>query len=104
MVRLTRKINGKYETDPHISPDSFFDKLGQLEDIEETIEIDLLTVFKAVKNGFYDIEGNFYEPYDFSIDLESKCLRETFCDYMKSKSFGFCEYGKTWFLTKEETK
>lgn len=29
------------------------DKLGQLEDIESEIGIDLITLFKALKNGFY---------------------------------------------------
>ena len=104
MKRLTYKNNGKYEPAAYNLGEPILTKLGQLEDVEETIEMDLLTVFKAVMNGFYDAQGNFYEPYDFLIDLESKCLRETFEDYMKSKSFGLWEYGKTWFLTKEELK
>ena len=40
MKRLTCKNNGKYTLDPHISPDSFFDKLGQLEDLLEKYGIE----------------------------------------------------------------
>lgn len=77
-------------------------KLGQFEDIEEDFEIDLIKLFKAVQNGFYDNEGNYYEPYDYLIDLDSSCLRENFEEYIKAKTFSFEDYGQTWALTKEE--
>ena len=56
MNRLTKKkqdgsyvvINGEfYNVGEHI------DKLGQLEDIEKELGIDLITLFKALKNGIY---------------------------------------------------
>ena len=71
-------------------------------DIEKELGIDLITLFKAVKNGFYDNEENYYKPYDYLIDLESSCLRENFEDYIKAKTFRFEDYGKTWSLTREE--
>lgn len=63
------------------------DKLGQLEDIEEELGIDLITLFKALKDGYWYKEDNeiiFEEP-------NGEGLREMLCGY-----------GKTWALTKEE--
>ena len=109
-MRLTEKtINGSYDLTQTAKEDlkqSLYtqveQKLDQLEDIEDELGIDLIILFKAIRNGFYDNEGNYYQSYDYSIDIEGNCLRETFEDYMNSKSFYFQDYGKTWVLTKEE--
>ena len=76
-------------------------KLGQLEDIEEELGIDLITLFKAIKNGIYKKDedlcfeatlrmhnGEYYlcQPYD------DRLLHVV---YLK-------DYGKTWALAKEE--
>ena len=77
-------------------------KLCQLEDIEEELGIDLITLFKALKNGIYKkgehnicfdtklrfMKNEFYlaQPFD-----------ENYQYIVKTK-----DYGKTWALTKEE--
>ena len=78
-------------------------KLGQLEDIEEELGIDLITLFKALKQGYI------YYP----IDCPNDCYKYKIeCLYMKPRihlyiadGVGGCymeDYGKTWVLTKEE--
>lgn len=76
--------------------------IGELLKLEDELGIDLITLFKAIKDGFYDNKGNYYQSYDYSIELGSNCLKETFEDYMNGKAFNFEDYGKTWALTKEE--
>lgn len=59
--RLTYKVDYDYEgqygancaysTSYNLS--SVYDKLGQLEDIEEEVGVDLVTLFKALKDGIY---------------------------------------------------
>ena len=77
-------------------------KLGQLEDIEEELGIDLITLFKALKNGVYYK----YKPYgyDYKISKCRKCVltgnRTLIVDRHTYKYL--CDYGKTWALTKEE--
>jgi len=78
-------------------------KLGQLEDIEEELGIDLITLFKALKNGAYDLNCSnkprhcsgmsiqYYNNEWYLEHIESGC----FCERLK-------DYGKTWALTKEE--
>lgn len=77
------------------------DKLSQLEDIEDELGIDLITLFKAFYRGFYytgyekikhttnrtkivwdEGKPKIWSDYNFSNDLKN--------------------YGKTWALTKEE--
>lgn len=77
-------------------------KLGQLEDIEDELGIDLLKLFNALENGFYR-----YRPTAINnvicfiakpkVNMKQKCF--TYGSYGKSY---FKDYGKTWALTKEE--
>lgn len=75
-------------------------KLGQLEDIEEELGIDLVTLFKALKNGIVlakslievDVDLNDIRFGELSYSLNSE---DTYYIYLK-------DYGKTWALTKEE--
>ena len=64
-MRLTKKQNTKLYPYIYSGIDDTFEgtpinKLGQLEDIEEELGIDLVTLFKALKNGFYfkDYQNN----------------------------------------------
>ena len=103
-----------------ITDDMIFNKLGQLEDIEEENGIDLITLFKALKDGFYikyndkivhifpdkHITINFWYktinvfiPPKFFID----CKKGT--DYLSEtidEEYWFKDYGITWAITKEE--
>ena len=107
-MRLTDK-NNKYEhlefADPYwrnISVVDVFNKLADLEDIEDELGIDLITLFKAIKNGIYT------KPYDLShinfgrlgaIDYQRKRFRS---QRVGGNYYKFKDYGKTWALTKEE--
>ena len=85
-----------------------WNKLGQLEDIEDELGIDLITLFKAIKNGvFYYSEGiqltkgivyiisNYLGTYNDKLSY-------SFLTYNEKQQLFFADYGKTWALTKEE--
>lgn len=111
-MRETKKlINGDYVIDTYVSLNEPFktpiNKLGQLEDIEEELGIDLATLFKALKNGIYEkFEDGEYVKFNglcmpikshkLKLNVNKKCL-ERGNDY-----FYFKDYGKTWALTREE--
>ena len=131
MIRLTKKNNGtgswtqfgdKYLPAHNIKHKQCVNKLGQLEDIEEENGLDLITLFKALKDGFYikyndkivhifpdkHITINFWHktinvfiPPKFFID----CKKGT--DYLSEtidEEYWFKDYGKTFALTREELK
>lgn len=117
MSRLTKKNkNGfvpKYERE---TKENYYDlvcKLGRLEDIEDNIGVDLLTLFKALTNGIYIKFGNkkitgtecythsyilprhiYEDEKGWVIDLTIE-LDMNHCLYLK-------DYGKTWALTIKE--
>lgn len=112
-MRLTYDKNG---TEPKIYDCDFLDnskciqKLGQLEDIEQELGIDLITLFKALKEPAYVVVNDkIVETYcghigeecktiDFEIDgKDYKNLYDIETFYVLTK-----EYGKTWALTREE--
>ena len=108
VMRLTKKDKMARYGYKYIAPNRFdnfgegCNKLGQLEDIEEELGIDLIILLKAVKNGIwvkhpYSID---YEPFRIDYWKDYKTNEEgMFICGMKIKN-----YGKTWALTKEELK
>ena len=78
-------------------------KLGKLEDVEEELGIDLITLFKALKNGVYSNHYAYAGEEIHKIDVELQKRHYGFC---VSGGFGeghnLKDYGKTWALTKEE--
>ena len=77
------------------------EKLCQLEDIEEELGIDLITLFKAQTEGFYvktvcGIFSVLLSEWRFNL-IKKEIHRITFSDH-----YYFKDYGKTWALTKEE--
>lgn len=107
-MRLTYKDNrvvGGYNA---VDCDEFacVGKLGQLEDIEDELGIDLITLFKALKNGIWIKHplGQVYKVqarlYDLMIDSFSEKLK--WCFLANSMLIDFKDYGVTWALTKEE--
>ena len=124
MNRLTKKNNiGYFPIFEHETKGKYYDlvhKLGQLEDIEEENGLDLITLFKALKDGFYikyndkivhilpdkHITINFWYktinvfiPPKFFIDCKKGA------DYLSKtidEEYWFNDYGKTWALTREE--
>ena len=106
-MRLTRKDHkpriSNYE---YVNVKEMAKKLGQLEDIEEELGIDLLTYFKIksaksvyVKELDNDTSEMLVRPSKESIDVCYKgFVNIPECD----SSLQFKDYGKTWALTKEE--
>lgn len=77
-------------------------KLGQLEDIEEELGIDLVTLFKALKDGIF-VDGHSEREYVF-LDVNEKelfTINDFECTYFAAS---LRQYGKFWALTKEELK
>lgn len=68
-------------------------KYKKLKDIEEKLGINLITLFKGLKDGIYGKVGNKIEhilaPH-FSFHLKKICI------------YKIKDYGKTWALTSEE--
>lgn len=72
------------------------DKLGQLEDIEEELGIDLITLFKALKNGIYTKDNDLLTFPCLSIKGNILFTLPSF------RTFELKDYGKTWVLDKKE--
>ena len=117
MNRLTRKIKGYYSVDLRTclpmeyeqieNSNACVDKLGKLEDIEEELGIDLITLFKALKKGVY-------VKYDSDFGMTGKpnikivkdnatgvCYRDKKW-YIQEADTLIKDYGKDWALTREE--
>lgn len=124
--RLTRKINDRYfcaKQADEFDGSEFIEanqKLGQLEDIEERIGIDLIIIFKALKNGIWVKRENKIEKIEITTNLRLvlDCNGSTdkmsywILDY-QDITYGSdrieCidnwyvdKYGVEWALTKEE--
>ena len=77
-------------------------KLGQLEDIEDELGIDLITLFKALKNGVYMSTKHFDIVYcECPKIIHYKCGWKLL---VYGATLSLTTYGKTWALTKEELK
>lgn len=81
-----------------------FEKLEKIEDIEEEIGIDLVTLIRANYEGAYFKED--LRHYIAEVDLKHKCVRLV-SHFEAEDDFDihyveFSDYGKTWALTKEE--
>lgn len=97
-----KKLEGEFFENQTLAIDGdAIDKLGQLEDIEEELGIDLIILLKAVKDGIWvrhPYNSIDYEPFriDYWIDYKTGEEGMMICG-MEIK-----DYGKTWALTKEE--
>ena len=78
-------------------------KLGKLEDIEEELGIDLITLFKALKQKFVFRKENVkIELIGIHIKSEELYLFGFIKDTIQAVYLSLKDYQKTWFLTKEE--
>ena len=81
-------------------------KLGQLEDIEEDLGIDLITLFKALKKGVWVREQNTKEKEIVYERIRLNFLIKTLDFIEPRKEIGIgrnlFDYGDSWALTKEE--
>lgn len=122
-MRLTKKFvlaeNGYYyystQDNEYTSP--LVDKLGQLEDVEEKLGIDLLTLFKAFNNGIYYTnyghgtinycnKPKLIPCYSYTHFPNGQVEKEAYgYDFIVSKkglTISIKTYKKYWALTKEE--
>ena len=131
MKRMTK--NNEYgEYQPVEQGKILFDclnKLGELENIEEELGIELATLFKALKNGIWtrkepwfdyigeelyyikepEIGFSSYRETDDHVFLEIYSEENVLCIYThdyedRIQETRLKDYGKTWALTKEELK
>lgn len=84
-------------------------KLADLEDIEEELGIELITLFKALKNGVYyfDEQGQLIRDYVSLVNNyigvgTPEKISFSFLTYSTRQMLLFRDYGKTYALTKDE--
>lgn len=110
-MRLTKKQNNKLYPYIYSDIDDTFEgtpinKLGQLEDIEEELGIDLITYHRLMSKLYCGTEDTaFYKGTEVIIYEIDYCKKKVILYSPKEKEdivVGFSSYGKTWALTKEE--
>ena len=79
-------------------------KLQYLEDIEEEIGIDLITLFKALKHGIYINDGGFVDEIGNIYEAEVKCIEHwpVWSFAVDGVEYALKDRGRTWALDKEE--
>ena len=118
MNRLTRKIKGCFLIDLRTckpmeyeqieDSNACVDKLGELEDIEEEIGIELTTLFKALKYGVYYYTSQNQLTHDYvwlydnyvSASVRDK-LSYSLLTCFQKQILSFEDYGVTWSLYME---
>lgn len=83
-------------------------KLGELEDIEEELSIELDVIFSALKHGVYyfDEQGQLIHDYVYltsnfmDVGVHEK-LSFSFLTYSTRQTLLFEDYGKTWSVNKK---
>jgi hypothetical protein len=80
-------------------------ELIEYKNIEEELGIDLITLFKALKNGIYIYAngGKYVDEGDCSFLSNINTINYSNKSFISFKwKYYFKDYGKTWALTKEE--
>ena len=99
MNRLTNK-------ELHIVEDmnKALDKLSQLEDIEEELGIDLLTLFKALESGVWykDYKDNDKIKFTNRVEENMRCKEFIVPAKYTIIALKFKDYDETWSLTRED--
>ena len=107
MSRLTKKNNiGYFPAYERETKENYYDivyKLGVLEDLEEELEIDLITLFKALKQKYvFHKENVKIELLGVHIKSEELFLYGFVEDTTHAVYLRLKDYGKTWTITKEK--
>ena len=108
-MRLTEKVNNKncnYDIKKGCLCNAF-EKLGQLEDIEEELGVDLVIILKALKNGAWYIHNDGrHKYYEFEKKPYLKINWDKWCicfDYEHCYPISwYLDKENGWALTKEE--
>ena len=107
MNRLTKKNDiGYFPAYERETKENYYDlvhKLGVLEDLEEEISIDFITLSKILKQRFvYDNDQVKIEVLGLHIKSDELCLYGFVEDTTHAVYLRLKDYGKTWTMTKEE--
>ena len=107
MNRLTKKNNiGYFPAYERETKENYYDlvhKLGVLEDLEEEIGIDFITLSKILKQRFvYDNDQVKIELLGLHIKSDELYLYGFVEDTMHAVYLRLKDYGKTWTITKEK--
>ena len=107
MNRLTKKNDiGYFPAYERETKENYYDlvyKLGVLEDLEEELGIDLIILFKALKQKYVFHEENLkIELLGLYIKSDELYLYGFVEDTMHAVYLRLKDYGKTWTMTKEE--
>ena len=99
-----KRKQGDFTICNNVSPFELENKLGQLEDIEDDIGIDLITFLKMFtqENIYIKCNGEIFEnDVEFAINCDKKgyFINLEICQFDR---LYLKDYGKTWALTKEE--
>ena len=100
-MRLTEKDMNSYKL-KHINwtngVQRATQKLGLLEDIEEELGIDLVKLFKALKQGIYTDNNGFISPVEMQLYNNNQILYRPITSKYPVDMYLLCDYGKTWIL------
>ena len=107
MNRLTKKNDiGYFPAYERETKENYYDlvyKLGVLEDLEEELGINLIILFKALKQKYVFHEENLkIELLGLHIKSEELCLYGFVEDTTHAVYLRLKDYGKTWTITKEK--
>lgn len=99
--------NGSIDYDETEMDLELCNKLGQLEDIEDELGIDLITLFKALRDSIAikNEDGTIIVMWAcprFQIGLDYETAWILYGPLTEQKVLNIKDYGKTWALTKEE--
>lgn len=113
MKRITRKtehgdyvfVNGK-----NVCPNELATYIGEREDLEQELGLDLITTFKALndtiatrkENGVIQASWFCHTLRKKPVDIVNDKLVEEYCILRGDDDFLLKDYGKTWALTREE--
>ena len=104
MNRLTEKRDGFYYDTDKCVVSNCSQKLGKIEDLEEELGIDLITLFKATQQGIWMKRNkDFYFFDNLIVDLKHKCLVQIISND-EVETFPFDSYEEDWGLSREELK
>ena len=107
MNRLTKKNDiGYFPAYERETKENYYDlvyELGVLEDLEEELGINLIILFKALKQKYVFHEENLkIELLGLHIKSEELCLYGFVEDTTHAVYLRLKDYGKTWTITKEK--
>ena len=107
MNRLTKKNDiGYFPAYERETKENYYDlvyKLGVLEDIEDELELDFITLSKTLKQRFvYDNDLVKIELLGLHIKSDELYLYGFVEDTMHAVYLRLKDYGKTWTITKEK--